>query len=128
MTNLERPVLQVDLSDGTSHTVTILNASLVAWDRTRATQKWPTLEHAPTLWMTFITWHHLKAAGVVSCTYEEYERDVCLAVGDPAPEKPDEDADDQADGLERVAVGEESVAVETVDPTRPALELASRSS
>lgn len=113
MTNLERPVLQVELNDGSTHVVTILNPSLVAWDRTRATRKWPNVEDAPLLWMTFITWHHLHATGVVSCTFEEYETGVCEAVGDP-----------RRDGA---PVGEE-VPVEVVDPTHLAAVPASATS
>lgn len=76
--------LHVELLDGSQHDITIDNPSLVAWDRERGRNNWPTATDAPYLWMTFIAWHHLKATGVHDFKWADFSEKQCLEVGDPA--------------------------------------------
>lgn len=87
---MKRIEVTVELNDGSTHDLAIANPSLVAWDRTRATRKWPKVDDAPILWMTFIAWHHMKAHGLVDCDYTEFEETLCVNVdgGDDADEDP----------------------------------------
>lgn len=104
--SLERVEVDVELDDGTEHHLTIGNPSLVAWDRIRAANKWPTVAEAPSLWMTYIAWHHMKhALKVIDCTYDVFESEKCVAI--QAPE-------DTAPPVEHNEKGE---AVPVVDPT-----------
>lgn len=110
MSNIERLKLRVQLvSTGDEvHEIAPLNASLVAWDRTRTKQApvWPSSTEAPHLWMTFIAWHHLRfALKLVDCTFEVFEKSECAAV---------ESFNDEA--------------AEAVDPTQPEAERDSPSS
>lgn len=101
---MERIKIDVELNDGSQHSLVIGNPSLVAWDRTRATRNWPKLQDANTLWMTFIAWHHMKAAGLITCELTEFETKVCVAIADtpedeseaseqdPTPPVPDPDS------------------------------------
>lgn len=75
-------VFDVTLSDGTEHRVKPLNPSYCAWDRTRATREWPTFEVAPFLWMTFLAWHHMKAAGLIpsDTKFETFEGELCTGI------------------------------------------------
>jgi hypothetical protein len=54
------------------------NADLVLWDRTRYRHKWPTLQDAPILWMTFIAWAAARRTGAIApdYKYETWEIDV----------------------------------------------------
>lgn len=77
---LQRVKLTVELNDETVHNITITNASLVAWDRTRAKRQWPAVDVAPSLWQTFIAWHHMKAAGLITAEFQEFEETLCVVV------------------------------------------------
>lgn len=105
---LKKMHLKIELADGTEHQVTIANPSLVAWDRTRATRKWPDSESAPMFWMTFLAWHALS---VVAKKYDEKFEDFsdsdCLAL-----EMVNDDGSPLADEGD----------VEDVDPTQPDLD------
>jgi hypothetical protein len=81
---LAKTKITVELNDGTSHDLIIGNPTLVAWDRARVSMNWPKLDEAPFLWMTWISWHHMKATGLIPAEtkYEVFERDLCVAVGD----------------------------------------------
>ena len=41
------------------------NRDLVLWDSTRARHKWPKLDEAPFLWMTFISWAAARRTGAI---------------------------------------------------------------
>lgn len=116
--SIERIKLDVELSDGTQHSIQVGNPSLVSWDRARATYKWPGIADAPFLWMTYIAWHHMKATGLIAkdTTYEKFENELCAAIADP-----DEDARAAAE-----AAGGEFEG-DAVDPTAtsPGVESAS---
>lgn len=137
---MKRIEITVELDDTTKHELVIGNPSLVAWDRTRATRKWPTTEEAPILWMTFIAWHHMKARGLIKCEYPEFEEKRCLSVSDTV--KPLSDAellrltdlehsedltDDEREELEALKERHEESQAD-VDPTPLAPDLVSSSS
>lgn len=71
-------------------TVQTNNRDLVLWDRTRIKHKWPRLDEAPNLWLTFIAWAGARRTGAIpeDVRYEQWERDVIDV------SKPDEDDDD----------------------------------
>lgn len=54
------------------------NADLVRWDRTRTKHKWPTVQDAPFLWLTFVAWAAARRTGAIppDLTYESWENDV----------------------------------------------------
>ncbi len=54
------------------------NADLVLWDRTRYRHKWPGIQEAPILWMTFIAWAAARRTGAVPSDhkYETWEAEV----------------------------------------------------
>lgn len=116
---LQRVNITVELSTGETHDISITNASLVAWDRTRTKRQWPPVDQAPSLWMTFIAWHHMKAAGLIpeNTSYDDFESTLCVAVGDP---------DEQAKALAE-AKGE-TWEGDLVPPTEPSPEPAYSSS
>lgn len=39
------------------------NRDMTQWDAVRARRKWPKAMDAPSLWMTFLTWHALYRTG-----------------------------------------------------------------
>jgi hypothetical protein len=54
------------------------NPDLVRWDRTRVKHRWPKLDEAPFLWLTFIAWSAARRTGAIAETmsYETWEGDV----------------------------------------------------
>lgn len=95
---LAKTKITVELNDGTTHDLVIGNPSLVAWDRARAQMKWPAIDEAPFLWMTWVSWHHMKSTGLIppQTKYEEFEEKLCMAVGDtetPEGAEPDDAVD-----------------------------------
>ena len=103
----------VELNDGSLHHIVVLNPSLVAWDRTRNLRGWPDVGDAKFLWMTFLAWHHMKAAGLVDCEFDAFEKEICAGIGDTESEE------ETADG--------EPAEPELVDPTPPNLAAVSAS-
>lgn len=75
---MKRMEIDVELDDGTEHRLKVNNVSMVAFDRTRIKRGWPSADEAPMAWATFIAWHHMKAAGLVDCTLEEFENTRCV--------------------------------------------------
>jgi hypothetical protein len=98
---MERQHLRVELNDGTEHEITIANPSLVAFDRTRLKRGWPAATDAPIVWLTFLAWHHMKAAKLVTCTHPEFEETICVGV--------------ESIGRKKAKKGKPA----TVDPTQP---------
>jgi hypothetical protein len=51
------------------------NPDLCLWDRTRAKHKWPKLDEAPFVWLTFLAWAALRRTGGIPAdlTYEKFE-------------------------------------------------------
>jgi hypothetical protein len=68
----------VRTSDETPIELQTTNADLVLWDRTRAKHKWPKIDEAPFLWLTFIGWAAARRSRVIGpeLTYEAWESDV----------------------------------------------------
>lgn len=65
-------------SDDTPLELQTTNADLIRWDRTRAKHKWPKVDDAPFLWLTFIAWSAARRSKVIGpdLTYETWEADV----------------------------------------------------
>lgn len=115
---LEKTKLTVELVDGTVHDIVVGNASLCSWDRAHASYGWPSMQEAPFLWMSYIAWHHMKAAKLIpsDTKYDVFESELCIAIGDT-------DAEAKA---EAEAAGKPWEA-EAVDPTATSPELDSAS-
>lgn len=56
-------------------TVQTDNRDMVRWDRARAAKKWPTVQDAPILWMTFCAWAAIRRLGhdVHTGDYDSFE-------------------------------------------------------
>lgn len=97
--------IAVEMIDGTERNITVGNPSLVAYDRTRAKRQWPKASEAPSLWTTFISWHHMKAAGLYDGTADEFmDRDCigCEPVDEDGESITDPEAEpDEADPTSR---------------------------
>lgn len=67
------------------------NADLVSWDRTRYKHKWPKVDEAPFLWLTFIGWSAARRTGAITPEhrYEAWESEV-LEVDAVADEEDEE--------------------------------------
>jgi hypothetical protein len=68
------------------------NIDLVLWDRTRWKHKWPSLEEAPFLMLTFVAWAAARRTGAIppDLKYEVWESTV-LAVTAVTDEEEDEE-------------------------------------
>jgi hypothetical protein len=55
--------------------VQTLNPDLILWDRTRAKHKWPDIQSAPFLWLTFLAWAACRREGRIprDLTWDEWE-------------------------------------------------------
>jgi len=84
----------VTMANGTTLEVEVLNPDLVRWDMTAHKHKWPSMEEAPMLWATFVTWRAATRAGLTKATWDEWSNTECLGV-------------------------DMTVAEEDVDPTQP---------
>jgi hypothetical protein len=91
---LHRAKLVYVLEGHDPETVTVHNRSMIAWDETRGVRKWPKSSDAPSLWQTFLVWHHLNRRGEYTGDFNTF-KDACEHI-----EMLDED--------------------EPVDPTQPA--------
>lgn len=69
------------------------NADLVLWDKTRFKHRWPTVQDAPFLWLTFIAWAAGRRTGALplDMKYEQFEAET-LEV--ETVDDSDDDADD----------------------------------
>lgn len=58
------------------------NPDLILWDRTRIRHKWPKLDDAPFLWLTFISWAAARRTGAIptDLRYETWESEVLQVV------------------------------------------------
>src|SRR5262245_39934794 len=54
------------------------NADMVLWDRTRVKHRWPNMQDAPFLGMTFVAWAAARRTGLIApdLTYEAWEAKV----------------------------------------------------
>ena len=54
------------------------NADLILWDKTRYRHKWPNVQEAPFLWLTFISWAAARRTGAIPADlkYESWEVEV----------------------------------------------------
>lgn len=73
------------------HDIVIRNPDMVRFDTTRATHKWPSMEEAPVLWATFVSWAAARRLGLTDVKWEEWRDGVCLHVH--MPEEAAEDVD-----------------------------------
>jgi hypothetical protein len=91
-------------SDPEPRELQTVNADLVLWDRTRVKHRWPALDDAPFLWLTFVSWAAARRSRLIdpAITYEMWEADTLAieaitdddAAGDdagrPTPPGPDQ--------------------------------------
>lgn len=87
---LTNPRLHVIMNDGSHHEVQAANPDLIRWDLTKAKQRWPGVQEAPFLWMTFIAWAALRRESIVTDTWEVFS-DRCIQVSDVSDPSPDGD-------------------------------------
>lgn len=64
------------------------NPDFLAWDMTRPRHKWPILQEAPFLWLTFMAWSAARRTGAIAQdhTWERWRDevlDVQVVKGDP---------------------------------------------
>lgn len=73
------------------------NADLVLWDKTRFKHKWPTVQDAPFLWLTFIAWAAGRRTGALppDLKYEQFEAET-LEVETVGDDEPDDEPGDYA--------------------------------
>lgn len=93
--------------DDEVHVTGIHNKSLIAWDETRGKRQWPASTEAPSLWQTFILWHHLSRSGAYAGDFNKF-RDECIAL-EVYEEDDEKDRDDPTYG--EVAVDPTQLAV-----------------
>lgn len=60
-------------------TVVVHNRSLIAWDETRVKRRWPVATDAPSLWQTFILFHHLSRTGAYAGDFDTF-RERCIGL------------------------------------------------
>lgn len=76
--HLETPRLRVKREGHEELELQTINADLVLWDRTRFRHKWPGMQDAPFLWLTFLGWAAARRTGAIVAehTYEAWEAEV----------------------------------------------------
>lgn len=75
---LTAPRVRVVMADGSViDDLQTINFDMIMFERTRDKQKprWPTMEEAKMLWLTFVSWHAAKRTGATDITWEQWERD-----------------------------------------------------
>lgn len=65
------------------HDIVIRNPDMVRWDSTRATHKWPSMEEAPVMWATFVSWAAARRLALTDATWDKWRDEVCLHVHMP---------------------------------------------
>ena len=80
MARMVAPKMAVVLDDDTEYTIQTDNRDLVRFDITRGRMKWPTMNEAPMLWVTFLAWSCLHREGKLPGQNVEAELDRILAV------------------------------------------------
>lgn len=75
---LETPRLRIKREGHDDLEVQTINADLVLWDRTRFRHKWPPMQEAAFLWLTFIGWAAARRTGAINAdhAYEAWEAEV----------------------------------------------------
>ena len=67
-------LIEVFLDGQEPFTVRVVNPDRIAFERVRASRKWPAPAEAQSLAMTFVTWNAAKRAGSTTLTYEQWEQ------------------------------------------------------
>lgn len=76
---LSRLEFVYQLEGADEQTALVHNRSLIAWDETRAKRQWPASTDAPSLWQTFILFHHLTRTGVYEGSFDEF-KEQCIGL------------------------------------------------
>jgi len=79
----------VHLANGQSVTVRIANPDLVRWDLTAHKHKWPDMEAAPMLWVTFVAWAAMTRQGLTKAKWDDFQATECMGVEMAAEEAVD---------------------------------------
>jgi hypothetical protein len=89
---LTSPRVTILREGGEPITVQTNNRDLILWDRTRLRHKWPRMDEAPNLWLTFISWAAARRTGAIPAElrYEAWEAEVI----DVTPQTDDDDSDE----------------------------------
>lgn len=70
---LDNPHVLVVMADGTEHDVQTESPDMVLFDLERARRKWPPIQEAPFLWLSYLAFSKLKRSGVeVGRSFEEW--------------------------------------------------------
>lgn len=86
---LTTPTIRVVPREGDEYLVQAENPDLVAYDLTAFKHKWPPMDKAPFVWLTFLAWHASRRTGVIPTElgYEAFRdstREVSAANADAA--------------------------------------------
>lgn len=73
--------------------IVIRNPDMVRWDTTRQTHKWPSMEDAPIMWATFVSWAACRRLGLTVATWEAFRDEECLYVDMPQEAAEDQEVD-----------------------------------
>lgn len=91
---INRPIVNVAMSDGTDHENVRLNLTdQVQWSRTARARGWKVDDQIHML--HFMAWHALKRNDLTACSFEEFQNGAADWVAEGALE--DENAEDPAD-------------------------------
>lgn len=90
MSGVKQQEATVTLADDTTLDLVVRNPDMVRFDMTRAKHKWPSMDEAPMLWATFVTWRAAVREGVYGDTWENWSDRDCLSV---SMEVDEDDAD-----------------------------------
>lgn len=73
--------LEVELSDGTTHTVQTTNRDMIRYELTANKQRWPRFDDGGGfLGMTFMAWSAMKAEGTYTENWETFSEKDCVSV------------------------------------------------
>ena len=101
---LTSPVIRVvpaeDADSPEPYDIQATSADLVAYDITAYKHKWPPMQSAPFLWLSFLGWHASRRTGRIptSLTYEAFRDSVqeCTSAANPTepvlPTEPDQES------------------------------------
>jgi hypothetical protein len=81
---LSTPKLYVIPAEGEPYVIQATTSDLVAYDITAYKHKWPPMQAAPFLWLSFLAWHASRRTGLIdqAMTYEAF-RDTTPEVTSP---------------------------------------------
>lgn len=70
---LDTPHVLVTMADGREFDVKTENPDMVFFDLERARRKWPSLQEAPFLWLSYLAYSKLKRTGQLGATAPHFD-------------------------------------------------------